>query len=153
MSRKDEYVNVPLSLPLRLLPSSLFFPYMHLYSTCFGVSRACFVLMGRCHCGGCQAFTSSAFSIGLVVPAESFELSDPSRLLKTYEDADPITLAGNRIAFCGKCGCYLMHEPVSPLLYTSETLPVFLSFTFVEGIAIRYLGGGVVNDRRRKRGV
>ena len=64
----------------------------------------CAVLTSRCHCGTCQTFTSSAFSIGLVVPAESFELSDPSHLLKTYEDADPITMAGNRIAFCGKCG-------------------------------------------------
>ena len=67
---------------------------------------------GSCHCGACQAMTSSAFSIGLVVPAESFELSDAEGLLRIYEDSDPFTLASNRIAFCGKCGCYLMHEPV-----------------------------------------
>ena len=69
-------------------------------------------LTTRCHCGGCQAVTSSAFSIGLVVPAQSFQLDDPDNLLKIYEDSDSETLVGNRIAFCSKCGCYLLHEPV-----------------------------------------
>jgi hypothetical protein len=77
-----------------------------------------------CHCGACQVITSSAFSIGLVVPAQSFELSDPEGLLKIYEDSDPVTLAGNRIAFCGKCGCYLMHEPV--FLDPSNHIPPLL---------------------------
>jgi hypothetical protein len=52
-------------------------------------------------------------------------------------------MAGNRIAFCGKCGCYLMHEPVSLLPYTRETLPVFLSSKLVEGIAMRCFWEGL----------
>jgi hypothetical protein len=58
--------------------------------------------------------TSSAFSIGLVVPSTAFEISDPQKLLKTFEDANALNGVGYRIAFCSKCGCYLLHEPVSP---------------------------------------
>ena len=85
---------------------------------------------GSCHCGACQAMTSSAFSIGLVVPAQSFELSDPEGLLRIYEDSDPVTLASNRIAFCGKCGCYLMHEPVIFLFLSRTFLLPIESVTF-----------------------
>lgn len=67
---------------------------------------------GSCHCGACQTFTSSAFSIGLVVPALAFRLDDPQNLLKTYEVEVPDSPVFNRIAFCSKCGCYLVHEPV-----------------------------------------
>jgi hypothetical protein len=86
MSRTNEYVNV-------------------LYSETV-------LTLLRCHCNLCQTFTSSAFSIGLVVPAEAFEIVDPQKLLKTFEDANALNGIGYRIAFCSKCGCYLFHEPV-----------------------------------------
>lgn len=110
MPRANGYVNV--SLLSHLYISFLLEPFPLFSIPC----SLCSLLTDRCHCGACQAFTSSAFSIGLVVPAPAFELSDPAHLLKTYEDEDPATMAGNRIAFCGKCGCYLMHEPVFPLV-------------------------------------
>jgi len=81
--------------------------------------------MSICHCGFCQSYSGSAFSIGLVVPAMAFRIFDPQGLVKTYELPDvPL-----RIAFCSKCGCYLMHEPtvepgsaVSSLRVLSGTL-------------------------------
>lgn len=71
-----------------------------------------FLIHKSCHCGLCQTFTSSAFSIGLVVPGNAFEISDPQNLLKVYEEAGALNGVGYRIAFCSKCGCYLLHEPV-----------------------------------------
>ena len=66
----------------------------------------------RCHCGTCQQFTSSAFSIGLVVPSEAFQLEDPGNNMRMYENEIPDSTVGYRIFFCSKCGCYLLHEPV-----------------------------------------
>jgi len=58
--------------------------------------------------------TGSAFSIGLVVPSEAFSLDDPGNNMRKYENTLPDSTVGYRIFFCGKCGCYLFHEPVFP---------------------------------------
>ena len=66
----------------------------------------------RCHCGTCQQVTSSAFSLGLVVPNEAFQLEDAGNNMRMYENDLPDSTVGYRIFFCSKCGCYLFHEPV-----------------------------------------
>ena len=56
--------------------------------------------------------TGSAFSIGLVVPEQAFSIEDPGAQLRLYQSNIPESTLGYRIYFCGKCGCYLLHEPV-----------------------------------------
>ena len=74
----------------------------------------CSTANDRCHCGTCQQFTSSAFSIGLVVPSEAFQIEDPGNNIRLYENELPDSTVGYKIFFCSKCGCYLLHEPVTP---------------------------------------
>jgi hypothetical protein len=72
-----------------------------------------YLLSGRCHCHGCQHLTSSAFSIGIVVPTDAFQLHDPENAIRAYNSPLPERPeVVNRIMFCSKCGCYLFHEPV-----------------------------------------
>jgi hypothetical protein len=72
-----------------------------------------YLLSGRCHCHGCQHLTSSAFSIGIVVPTDAFQLQDPENAIRAYNSPLPERPeVVNRIMFCSKCGCYLFHEPV-----------------------------------------
>ena len=65
---------------------------------------------GRCHCGTCQTFTGSAFSIGLLVPEAAFSLDDPGQNLRTYQNIVPESGGATRVHFCSRCGCYLFHD-------------------------------------------
>jgi len=81
------------------------------------------LLSGRCHCHGCQHLTSSAFSIGIIVPTEAFQLQDPGNTIRVYDSPLPERPeVVNRIGFCSKCGCYLFHVPVILTPFTGRKL-------------------------------
>lgn len=65
-------------------------------------------LVYTCHCTDCQRLTSSAFSIGVVVPEESLRLSgiEPRRLQRT---ADSGRTAVRLV--CPECGTWICGMP------------------------------------------
>ena len=78
------------------------------------------VLVAVCHCGTCQKYTGSAFSLNLGVPSESVTITGES--LATYEDRSGAS--GNPFfrTFCSRCG-----SPISG--YGS----VYSGLTFMKG--------------------
>jgi hypothetical protein len=61
-----------------------------------------------CHCMDCQRFTGSAFAVGVVVPAEAFQLTG----LETRLVPNGITEGGRlkRVAACPECGTRLFGD-------------------------------------------
>jgi hypothetical protein len=58
------------------------------------------MVMGNCHCRGCQQATGSAYNPAVIVPAATLEIKGEP---KTYSSQNT---AGNTVyrAFCGDCG-------------------------------------------------
>lgn len=83
-----------------------------------------------CHCRDCQKLSASAFSLTMLITADSFELT--SGKLKVFER--PAELGGSALCyFCATCGNRVYHEnPELAAIYrfkpgglddTSEILP------------------------------
>ena len=68
-----------------------------------------------CHCRDCQKLSASAFSLTMLIPEDSFELS--SGKLKVFER--PAELGGSAVCyFCPTCGNRVYHEnPQLPGFY------------------------------------
>lgn len=64
-----------------------------------------------CHCTDCQAFSSSAFRVGVPAPAKDFKLlsGEPKAYIKTAE-------SGNKRVqmFCPTCGTHLYTTGATP---------------------------------------
>ena len=60
-----------------------------------------------CHCTDCQRITSSAFSIGIVVPAAAVRLSGETRSVESMADSGRI----KRRLICPDCGIWIGGEP------------------------------------------
>jgi hypothetical protein len=77
-----------------------------------------FEIIGRlgpvvyCHCSMCRRASGSSFATNASVLAENFRILDGDDLIREYESS-----AGNRRAFCSKCG--------SPLYGTFGDIPSF----------------------------
>jgi hypothetical protein len=60
-----------------------------------------------CHCTDCQRITSSAFSIGMVVPAEAVRLLGATRTVENMADSGRI----KRRLICPNCGIWIGGNP------------------------------------------
>jgi hypothetical protein len=60
-----------------------------------------------CHCTDCQRITSSAFSIGMVVPADAVGLSGETRTVESIADSGRI----KRRLICPACGIWIGGMP------------------------------------------
>jgi hypothetical protein len=62
-----------------------------------------------CHCTDCQRITSSAFSIGVVVPAEAVCLLGETRTVESMADSGRI----KRRLICPNCGIWIGGMPMA----------------------------------------
>ena len=60
-----------------------------------------------CHCADCQRITSSAFSIGMVVPTDAVRLSGETRIVESMADSGRI----KRRLICPNCGIWIGSMP------------------------------------------
>lgn len=83
------------------------------------------VMTAVCHCADCQRSSGSAFSVVVVVPLESLQISGDT--LKTYDTMGEDRGELAHRSFCGHCG--------SPIMSTLDDMP---------GVAI--LKAGTLDD-------
>jgi hypothetical protein len=62
-----------------------------------------------CHCTDCQRITSSAFSTGVVVPAEVVRISGATRIVESIADSGRI----KRRLICPDCGIWIGGLPMA----------------------------------------
>jgi hypothetical protein len=67
------------------------------------------IAMYTCHCMDCQRITSSAFSTGVVVPAEAVRLSGETRIVESIADSGRI----KRRLICPDCGIWIGGMPMA----------------------------------------
>lgn len=75
-----------------------------------------------CHCTDCQRFTGSAFAIGVVVPAEAFQVTGPETRLV----ANGVTEGGRpkSLSACPACGTRLFGGPRPDRSHAGMVRPV-----------------------------
>ena len=63
------------------------------------------LLSFACHCRGCQKLTSSAFSLGIMIQIDQFELTKGETVVGALHKSDA------RYGYCGWCKCWVTSEP------------------------------------------